>query len=647
MGCAHAAEGAKGVDIDAFLKEDQVERVRISPTGEYLAATMELDDATALIIRRRSDWKVTASVEFGKDQHINRVDWVNPGRLVMSMAYRQGRLEQPIPTGELYAIDADGGKVENLIGQRVAARGGDTRIQYKKVERVAALMIDPLAADDRFILVQTFDFSDDPLPSIEKLNVYTGQRAMLGKSPVRNADFITDAQGVVRFAQGYGEDLVNKLFYRDNQDAPWKLINDEAVSGHAEHALGLSADGRIAYLQVEHDKGPDAIVAFDVATGERKEILRDAVSDPVEIFYRNGGVEPIGAKFMNGKPRLAFFDDSLPESRLYKSLGAAFAGNIPEISSSTADGKLALVRASSDRNPGDYYVFDREAKKADLLMSSRTWLAPDSLAPMQPISLTARDGLQLSGYLTVPVGSSGKGLPMVVLPHGGPFGARDYWEFNQETQLLAAAGYAVLQVNFRGSSGYGHAFSQAGARQWGGAMQDDLTDATRWATQQGVADPRRICIYGASYGGYAALMGVAKEPDLYRCAVGYVGIYDLPLRYTKGLTQEWGSGKTFLKDWIGEEDAIAAVSPNRIADRIKVPVFLAAGGEDERAPLQHSKLMEAALNKAGVPVETLYYPTEGHGFYTPEHQREYYTRLLAFLSRHLGGETATAGAGGK
>jgi dipeptidyl aminopeptidase/acylaminoacyl peptidase len=282
------------------------------------------------------------------------------------------------------------------------------------------------------------------------------------------------------------------------------------------------------------------------------------------------------------------------------------------------------------------------AKKADFLLASRDWFDPEAMHPATPVSFKARDGLVIHGYLTRPKGSATGRLPMVVMPHGGPFGIRDYWRFDDDAQLLASAGYAVLQVNFRGSGGYGRAFEHAGARQWGKAMQDDITDATRWAVAEGHADGSKICLYGASYGAYASLMGVAKEPDLYRCAAGYVGAYDLPTMHTDGDIQERASGETYIEEWIGPRAEVAAVSPTRMADRIKVPVFMAAGGEDRRTPIQHTKMMEQALIKAGKPVETLYYATEGHGFYRPEHQREYYTRLLAFFSRHLGGATASA-----
>jgi dipeptidyl aminopeptidase/acylaminoacyl peptidase len=260
-----------------------------------------------------------------------------------------------------------------------------------------------------------------------------------------------------------------------------------------------------------------------------------------------------------------------------------------------------------------------------------------------PVTPQARDGLSLHGWLTRPAGVVGP-APMVVLPHGGPFGEFDVWSYDDDTQMLTEAGYAVLRVNYRGSGNYGKAFQRAGVRQWGGSMQDDLTDATRWAIAQGIADPARICLYGASYGGYASLMGVAKEPSLYRCAVGYVGVYDLPRMQNEAETRATRARRSWSRDWIGNDDAaLARVSPVNLADRIQAPVLLVAGGEDLVAPVEHTHAMESALKKAGKQVETYYVRSEGHGFHLPEHRREFYRRLLEFLNRHIGAGRTPAG----
>lgn len=632
---------AGAVDLEHYLRRNTFTDIKISPTGAFYAATIPMEDRTGLAIVRREDGKLIGSFVPPKNNHANDFDWVNDQRVLIGLAEKFGSLDEPQPTGELFGINADGGRGELLIGYRVQSRGPGTRIQPKKVEAVAAFMIDALPDQDRRVLVKVMPFSVDPFTSAERLDVNSGQRTMVARAPVQRADFVADGKGDVRFADGAAGDNVNKLYYRDGAGAAWKMINDQGVSQRIERALGFSEDGRLAYLLVEQPSGPDTIVSWNPATGERHELLRDAVVDPARVIYRRGTSIPIGALYLGDTPRTRFFDETSADARLQRSLEQAFGGQAVFITSSSRDGRLAMVQVWSGSNPGDFYVFDTQAKKADLVVSRSQWVDPDTAAVVQPIALKARDGMPLHGFVTRPRGSEGKRLPMVVMPHGGPFFVHDDGAYDMESQLLAAAGYAVLQVNYRGSSNFGRAHANAGSREWGGAMQDDLTDATRWAVAEGIADGAKICMYGASYGGYAALMGVAKEPSLYACAAGYVGVYDLPIMYTTGDIQRRGSGETYLREWVGDRTALAAVSPVNLADRIKVPVFLAAGGEDERAPILHTRRMEAALKKAGVSVETLYYPTEGHGFYTDPHRREYYTRLLAFLSNSLGGQTAT------
>jgi dipeptidyl aminopeptidase/acylaminoacyl peptidase len=623
--------------IEDFIRKEKFIHIKISPTGEYLAATVPIERKTALAILRRSDNKLVASLSIPGDRtHVAGFWWVNDERVLISAASKFGDLEAPSLTGDLYAINADGSRGGILVGQSVQSDSLGSHIKPKKAEQVAAFLLDDLPDDDKTVLISVSPFSADPYTKVERLDVYSGRRTPVAQAPIRNASFVTDNAGNVRFAYGLDVNRNRRTYYRGVNGGEWKLFSDDAKKGLLEYPIGFAADNVTAYLQTENAQGPDSVVAWDSSSDQRKELLRDDNSNPLNVLTDSRGT-PMGMRFMDGLPKTEFFDPQSPIAKLYRKLEKAWAGHDVKITSMTKDGKFALVSVRSDKNPGDYYLFDATTNKADYLLSGQDWIDPAKTASMKPINFKARDGLPLHGYLTSPVGAEAKNAPLIVFVHGGPFGIFDEWGFETDTQMLAAHGYAVLQVNFRGSGNHGAAFEAAGRREWGGKMQDDVTDATRWAIEQGIADPKRICIYGASYGAYASLMGVAKEPDLYRCAVGYVGVYDLPTMHTMGDIQERGSGETYINEWIGSKQDVAAVSPNRMANRIKVPVFLAAGGEDERTPMKHTEMMEKALRQANVPVETLYYPTEGHGFYKIENKREFYKKLLTFFNRHIGG----------
>ena len=488
------------------------------------------------------------------------------------------------------------------------------------------------------MLVATWPPGATPKTQIERLNLGSGRRTVVASAPVRRADFTLDPSGAVRFADGLDDQNYRELYYRESADAPWRLVNDSEQSGFIATPLGMAADGVTAYMQVTKSDGPDTIEAWDMRTVTRAPLLQDPVVDPDAILYDVDGRTPVGARYMDDGIRLRFFDEDSAMARRYRMLERAFPGSGLQITSTTADGRLALVRIWSDRDAGQYLLFDTQARTADGVFARLAWFAPEKMAAARKVELKARDGLALHGYLTRPQGAAEAPLPMVVLPHGGPFGIHDAWDFDLDTQLLAEAGYAVLRLNYRGSGNYGRSYRVQGAQEWGGTMQDDLTDATRWAIDQGIADPARICIVGASYGGYAALMGVAKEPDLYRCAAGYVGVYDLPaLHADRARSATWM--RHWANDWMGARASLAERSPVNLAYLIKVPVFLAAGGADHIAPMMHSRRMQRALEAAGVPVQTLYIDSEGHGFRKEEHRRRYYAQLLGFLAQHLGGAT--------
>ena len=637
------AQAAKPHELEDFIRRQQFRQLKISPTGEYLAATVPIGRKTALVILRRADNKVLANLSIPGDRtQVEDFWWVNNERVLLSAAEKIGALEAPQSTGDLYAINFDGSGGGLLVGQSLMVDHTNSHIQTKQEGDVAADLVDDLPADDKNAIISITPFTDDPYTRAERMNVYSGRRVTIAQAPVRNASFVTDHAGNVRFAIGEDIDLSRRLYHRAVDSKEWTLVSDTRADGLAKVPLGFSPDDKIAYLRVEHADGPDSIDAWDPATGQSHEVFRDDDTDPQALYV---GDRLVGVEVLDGLPRREFFDPESKYAKLYRKLERAFQGQDIAITSVTADESLALVFVHSDRNPGDFYLFDTNSNKASYLLSRGQWIDPERTAQTRPVQFAARDGKTLHGFLTAPVGAEAKNAPMILYVHGGPFGIHDEWGYDSDVQMLAAHGYAVLQVNFRGSGNHGRAFEEAGRRQWGGAMQDDLTDATRWAIQQGIADPRRICIYGASYGAYASLMGVVKEPTLYRCAAGYVGVYDLPTMHTDGDIKETGSGKNYVAEWIGSPDDIAKVSPNRLADRIKVPVLLAAGGEDERAPIQHTQMMEKALRAAGVPVEAYYYPTEGHGFYKVENERDYYGKLLAFFQKQLGGRAPVVVAG--
>jgi dipeptidyl aminopeptidase/acylaminoacyl peptidase len=625
------------VDLERYIKKSEFNDIKISPDGLYLAATVPFEDNTGVAILRRSDSKVMASLALPKNNYVSDFFWANQERLLITVEQKLGMLEQPQYTGEIFALSIGKKNADALMGYRSGSMQTGTHIISRDSEQVAAIAIEQIPGDERNVLVTVRPYGEgEKAQRAERMDVYSGRRTMVARPPVKSSRYQTDNRGVVRFAVGSEVDNVSKLYYRDTDESDWKLINDEDQSGQAEMPLGFADDNRIAYLRMEQKSGPDAIVVYDTVNGERKQVLRDERSDPTLVIGKFGASNaPVGAMYLDGRPHTRFFDSKTTEARLYRMLEAAFPDKAVMVTSTTADGKVALVSTYSDNDPGSFYLFDTQTNQASYLLSRRSWIDPKQMAVVKPVEIKARDGMVMRGYLTLPPGKGERNLPLVIYPHGGPITIYDTWGFDTDAQILAAAGYAVLQVNYRGSGNYGRSFLQAGARQWGLAMQDDLTDATRWAIEQGIADRGRICMYGASYGAYASLMGVAKEPDLYRCAAGYVGVYDL-VTLSATESRESKRSNTFTSEWIGKGESLGAVSPNRVANRVKVPVFLAAGGEDETAPIEHTEKMERALKQADVPVETLYYRTEGHGFYTLEHQREFYTKLLAFLGRNIG-----------
>lgn len=623
------------IDLEPYVRRDAYVAIKISPDGRHLAATRPMEDRTVLVVLDRAERKVVAGGMGVRNSAVWDFWWADDERIVISMAQTQGSEDPLYATGELHVLELGSSRIKRLFGLE-----GDVGL----VQRIGqgaplelATVIDPRHDEPGSVLIATWIPGATPKTQVESMQLRSGRRSVVASAPIRRAGFTLDPAGKVRFADGLDDRNQRKLHYREHDDAPWRLVNDSAQSGFIATALGMADDGHTAYVQVTHDQGPDAIEAWDMRTLARRTLLRDPVVDPDLILYDADGRTPVGARYLDDGASLRFFDEGSAMARRYRMLEKAFPDGAVEITSTTLDGRLSLVRMWNARNAGEYFLFDNTARTAVGLYVQSEWFHPEAMAPTRRVELQARDGVLLRGYLTTPRDAADAARPLVLVPHGGPFGVHDEWRFDRESQLLAAAGYAVLRVNYRGSGNYGRAFRELGARQWGGTMQDDLTDATRWAVAEGIALPDRICIAGASYGGYAALMGVASQPDLYRCAVGYVGVYDLVAMHNEDTRGRAAWMRHWANDWVGERSTLAARSPVNLASRIRAPVFLAAGGADDIAPIHHSRKMERALRAADVPVRTLYIDSEGHGFRQEPHRREYYRQLLDFLADHLGG----------
>lgn len=617
---ACAAVAHARIPLEDLIRPAQYDDMSISPDGVHLAAKVSLADRSVLVIVRRADLQVTAQVDPGKDGFVENAYWVSPRRVFVTTSRRFGLAEQPYLLPTVYALDADG-------RNRMSMPAG---------------VIDPLVDDPEHVLIATCRKSNSKgcWSQVRRLRV---DRSSGGEkivdAPIPNANFLADSRGRVRFAWA-SDDTDNQQLYVYKDEA-WVLLNDEAASGVEVVPIGTSLDDGTAYLWTEALDGPNAIDSYVFATGARARLLRDDLLDPAAIVWSFDGHEPIGAAYGLTVPTMRFFSESHPHAKLLRELERSFPEEYARVTSRTRDGALAVVTVTSDREPGRFYLLDARSGELTLLNRSRPWLDSKKLAAMQPITFKARDGLDLHGYLTLPAGGGGKNLPLVVKPHGGPYEIRDAWEYDEETQLLASRGYAVLQVNFRGSGGFGRGFVEAGYGEWGGAMQHDLTDATRWAIAEGVADPGRICLWGTSYGGYAALMGAAMEPSLYRCAIGAAGPYDLSMVWKWGDIQRSRWGRHYLETVIGRDQArLVERSPVHRVKDIQAAVMIVQGGLDARVSPEHAKAMRRALEGAGKPFEG-YFPAElTHGIFGETAKKEYYRRVLSFLDRHLGGGAA-------
>lgn len=653
LACCFAAAATFAVSatepsIEDFVRHPTYSSVRISPTGEYLAMTVDRGEQDVLAVLRTEDLKLLKINQLPDDKSVGSFYWTSEDRLIFNAIKKIGRYARPFGTGEWYGVNADGSMPRPLVfyGTRDVTQRG------KQIGNERFSLLDTLEDNDEEVLMEVnYQRSADGTGTeLVLLDTVSGRHVSIARAPRDDCGVALDANDQPRFAVCYDSENAKGEFDTETElyrlaDGEWTLLNSSKSTGKTISIAGTAEDGTIYALQREGG-GTTAFGSLDVATGEFQELFHDPVSDPAGYITAADGETVIAVVTEAGAPKVEMINELHPDAKLYKSLAAAFPGQYVDFSSATQDGQQIVVSVVSDRNPGALYLYDRGTGKARFLMQGRRWLDPKQMASVKPFSFTSRDGLTIHGYLTIPNGSDGKDLPMIVNPHGGPMGPRDHWTFNWETQLLASRGYLVMQVNYRGSGGFGKEFEDMAYGEWADGIMNDIIDATNWVVEQGYANRDRICIYGGSFGGYSALMAPVQAPDLFQCAFGYVGMYDAQIQLTESDTSESEDGRRYMLRAFGETRAEQdAMSPITYAEQIDLPVYLAAGARDPRCPPEHTEAMYEALAAAGNKPEGMIIQSgEMHGFYKEENNLKLYTEMLAFFDRHIGDKEQVAAA---
>jgi len=625
---------AQGIPAEDFARHPEVNSVTLSPGGDYVAIAAPSADGTEtqLQVVKLDGSGETQVLRFGRQQHVSDVVWSDDTQFVVSRARVQPLLARPESYGELMSSDVHGEEQETLFAY--VPDLGNKRGRRK--DQGFATIAKVLDREPGSVLVWFQCWpgvcGEEPSTSVFKVDTRTGHREEQ-EHVGETAYFDFDQTGRARIMTTYDMDGNPVLHYRPGADNAWKPV-PASLAGKEIGTTWFAPDNNTVYAVVSDHGEAGQLYLLDLAAGTRKKLAgRDDVGIS-SLMYEGYHGKPFAVVYDADKPSIQYLDPASEWAQLHAALLKRFPGNMVTLAGSARDGNKVLFYTWSDRNPGAYYLFDRKGGKIQLVAETESWIKPEQMAQVRPVSFKSRDGQTLFGFVT----SKGPGPhPMVVMPHGGPHGPYDSWEYDPDAQFLASRGYAVLQVNYRGSGGRGDTFEQSGYREWGGKIQDDIADGVHWAIDNGVADPKRICTFGASFGGYAALMNPIRYPELYKCAVGYVGVYDLGLMRKVGDIPESERGRGYLFRALGDDAAVlAANSPAQQVDKIKVPVLLVAGRDDKRVPIDQFNAQAKAFKAAGTPVETLVIDGEGHGFYKPSNRVKLYDALEAFLDRNIG-----------
>ena len=608
--CAFAAVPPL-LPMEDFFRNPENSAFSISPDGKWLAFARPWQHRMNVYVREIStgtEKRITSATE----RDIAGFFWKGNGKIVF--AQDTGGDENY----HLYITDIDGGEPRDLT----------------PFDKVKAGVLDDLEDDPIHMLIG-MNRDNPEVFDVYRCNMMTGELELVAKNPGNITGWMTDHDGKLRVAAR--TDGVNEtLLYRTDESQEFRELMTLNFKETFSPAL-FAYDNKLMYVVSNLSTDKAAIYTYDPETGKTLDLIfsHDEV-DAGGIMHSKKRKIITGVTYTTDRRHYKFFDTEREE--LQKTLDEFFPGLEAAAVDCDDDEQRYIVRTYSDRTRGAYYLFDRRDNSVMKLSDLSPWIKPEHMSPMKAITFTARDGLTIHGYITLPAGVDPVNLPLVVIPHGGPSG-RDTWGFDSEAQFLANRGIAVLQVNFRGSTGYGKSFWQAGFKQWGRKMQEDVTDGVQWAVNEGIADRSRLAIYGCSYGGYSALAGATFMPYLYACAVSYVGPSNL-FTLLESIPPYWKPFIEMEHEMIGDPSAdkelLREVSPVFHAENIRIPLFVAQGANDPRVNKAESDQIVEAVRKTGKEVVYMVKENEGHGFHNEENRFDFYRELEAFFRKYLG-----------
>ena len=623
--------------VEDFLRKPKFSDLRLSPDGKLLAALVPLNGRRNLALIDLEQGKITVLTKL-VEQDVSSFRWLGDQRIEVITA-NLNEVARLTEIKQIVLIDTTGRVVRDL----------DKTWGYRPPRIVDVL---DRAGDD--LLVEGYDRTYSSV-DVWRYNPRTNDKRLLtGDSPGDVRNFVADHAGQVRVAISVPRGATRtKLYYRSSNEAKWKLLRDDPIDDERIEPIGFGFDDKTLYVRARSADSGEVkdVYAFDPEANQLGERLSRAKGvDAGRLYFDWNRKIPVGVG--DGSPDgVAWID---PEwATLQKWVDAALPTTRNSLNWGRWDTSRIVVASESASQPPIYYLLDRRNGRLEEVASAYPWLKEKDLSPRTFVRYKARDGLSIPGYLTLPRKPDGAKPPLIVDIHGGPFVPAKGFGFDSDAQLFASRGYAVLQPDFRGTQGYGDAFARAGWRQWGLAMQDDITDGVKWLIDTGKVDPDRVCLFGASYGGYATLWGLEKEPQMFRCGVAQVAVSDLEMMFDVGWSdfmegERGGNSTNYFTRTIGDpstdRDRMRAVSPIYHTDRIQAPLLLAYGAADRRVPLVHGKEMRSALDRNHKSYEWLVYDDEGHGFYKEDNNFDFYRRVDAFLAKNLAARSTVASA---